>query len=357
MLYKGMKIIRLTGLKGLKGLVGLVGLVLCALASFAKSSVLPLLRPSPRVILGIEVDHFNVSFYCTLFVDFPSDAGTSVCGCVLVAPDVGLSAAHCFQRALTAAPSAFPDELFSAAHVRLYGQANPVSAALTRLATGGVFVHPDHSTATMRDDIAVFHLPRTPDSAPRLPPLRLNEFAKDWHSLGPSDRINVVGIGKTDNNLLSLGLPRVSQLSRRSCSTPTGLGAFKGWSADAFLGDICAGPFAACKAGRCADSCQGDSGGPLYRRAEDSDDGTVVLYGVVSRGSECGVVGGYPGIYTPVHKHVAFVENAARSAVPFGAPNAPNGTNGTNETFETFETFFAPEESSARGRLKPWVFF
>ena len=60
----------------------------CGVASYER------VFPSPRVIFGREVDHFNVSFYCTLFVEFPSDAGTSLCGCIVFAPGVVLSAAH-----------------------------------------------------------------------------------------------------------------------------------------------------------------------------------------------------------------------------------------------------------------------
>jgi secreted trypsin-like serine protease len=280
--------------------------------------------PSPRVILGRAVDQFNVSFYCTLFVEFPSDAGTSLCGCVVFSPGVVLSAAHCFQKALDDYGG---KEYFSSAHVRLYGQMHPVSAALTRLDHSGVYVHPGHSSQTLQNDIAVFHLPMVSTTEV----VKLNERAESWEILGPTDRLNVVGIGRTETGdvsaaydsqgALSMGLPRESQLSSRSCSEPSGFGSFQGWSWEAYGGDICAGPLNACTEGRCADSCNGDSGGPLYRRAEDSPLGVMTLFGVVSRGWECGVVGGYPGIYAPIHKHLTFIQKArSLQASAFDAP-------------------------------------
>jgi hypothetical protein len=233
--------------------------------------------PSPRVILGRAVDQFDVSFYCTLFVEFPSDAGTSLCGCVVFSPGVVLSAGHCFQKG---SDDADGKEFFSSAHVRLYGQMHPVSAALTRVVNSDVYVHPGHSSSSLRNDIAVFHLPMDSSTAP----VNLNERAADWDALGPTDRLNVVGIGRTETGLmameynskgaidpLSLGLPRETQLSRRSCLNPVGYGNFNPWTKDTAFDDICAGP--------------------MYMRAEDSPDGIAKLYGIVSRGWECGVVG------------------------------------------------------------------
>ena len=275
------------------GALGLFSFIACVLGATAYERV----YPSPRVILGREVDHFNVSFYCTLFVEFASDAGTSLCGCIVYSPGVVLTAGHCFQKG---ADDADGKEFFSAAHVRLYGQMHPVSAALTRVVNKRVFVHPGHSSVTLRNDIAVFHLPMESTTAP----VTVNRRAMNWEALGPTDRLNVVGIGRTETGTLSmeynsagkidplsLGVPREASLSRRSCFNPVGYGQLKGWTPDAAYNDICAGPLNPCVAGRCADSCSGDSGGPMYMRAQDSPDGITKLFGIVSRGWKCGIVG------------------------------------------------------------------
>ena len=279
--------------------------------------------PSPRVILGREVDQFNVSFYCTLFVEFASDAGTSLCGCVVHSPGVVLSAGHCFQK--DSDDGSGVKDFFTAAHVRLYGQTHSVSAALTKLVNTEVFIHPQHSSLSLRNDIAVFYLPMDSSTAS----VTLNQRDMDWENLGPTDRLTVVGIGRTEKGVLSmeynsegridplsLGLPRESALSRRSCSDPVGYGELKPWPLSVTYGDICTGPFNPCVEGRCADSCQGDSGGPMYMRARDSPDGVTKLFGIVSRGYKCGIAGGYPGIYSPVHDHLKFIEKySGRDAV------------------------------------------
>jgi hypothetical protein len=64
----------------------------------------------------------------------------------------------------------------------------------------------------------------------------------------------------------------------------------------------------------------------MYMRAQDSPDGITKLFGIVSRGWKCGIVGGYPGIYSPVHNHLAFIERSAGlQAQSFGAP-IPSGS-------------------------------
>jgi len=128
--------------------------------------------------------------------------------------------------------------------VRLYGHMHPVSAALTRVVNKRVFVHPGHSSVTLRNDIAVFHLPMESTTAP----VTVNRRAMNWEALGPTDRLNVVGIGRTETGTLSmeynsagkidplsLGVPREASLSRRSCFNPVGYGQLKGWTPDAHL--------------------------------------------------------------------------------------------------------------------------
>ena len=288
--------------------------------------------PSPRIILGREVNQFNVSSYCTLFVEFPSDDGTSLCGCVVYAPGLALSAAHCFQKG---AADFDGKEFFSAAHVRLYGQTHAVSAALTRVALSTVFVHPEHSSVTLQNDIAVFRLPM--DSSTEY--VELNENSANWDNLGSTDRLTVVGIGRVETGILSmvyaskgkldplsLGIPLKASLSRRACLNPSGYGQLAPWSKEVTYGDICAGPFDPCVEGRCADSCNGDSGGPLYMRSEDSPDGVTKLFGIVSRGWECGITGGYPGIYSPVHAHLEFIhESVGTQATVYDEPLTSKG--------------------------------
>jgi hypothetical protein len=119
----------------------------------------------------------------------------------------------------------------------------------------------------------------------------------------------VVGVGLNRFQALSLGSPKIAYLSRRSCSNPVGYADLRPWGQRWAHDDICTGPFGPCDSDkRCADSCGGDSGGPVYAVA---DDGSVIIYGVVSRGAgQCGITGnsgGYPGINSPTDQHLAFI--------------------------------------------------
>jgi secreted trypsin-like serine protease len=272
----------------------------------APSPVLETFYPNARVILGKSVSKTEAPFFCSLYVDFASDAGTSLCGCALIGPGLAISAAHCFVKH---SQDADPRELFSVARVRVYGELQTLHPSLITLERQTVSVHPLHSSQTMRHDIAVFSVPLFENVEYPY----LNNRRQAWSALTASDKLSVVGIGVTETGRASveydflfglIGRPRIAELSRRECSNPVGVGNLKAWSASVYGDDICAGPLTACMAGRCADSCNGDSGGPLYQLKP----GNVTLFGLVSRGSpECGKEGSYPGIYVPIDKYLPFI--------------------------------------------------
>jgi hypothetical protein len=61
-------------------------------------------------------------------------------------------------------------------------------------------------------------------------------------------------------------------------------------------------------------------------RSEDSPDGITKVFGIVSRGWECGITGGYPGIYSPVHAHLEFIhESVGTQATVFDEPLPSKG--------------------------------
>ena len=230
----------------------------------------------------------------------------------MISPTIGATAAHCLVK----------DDAtmrFSDARVRLYG--SMFSSDALRLGWGAVAVHPEYDVGgRLADDVAVFRLAEP--LAIDLP--TLNRERNAWDALTTWDRLTVVGVGRTSNNAdagsLSLGTPLYAHLSRRDCERPENLfgEALLGWSETAHLGDVCAGPYAACRPdGTCADSCRGDSGGPLFAQTSD---GNVTLYGLVSRGSpECGLTGargGRPGIYTPTDEHWMFMTTAGETLDP-----------------------------------------
>jgi hypothetical protein len=168
------------------------------------------------------------------------------------------------------------------------------------------------------DDVATIIIPGTWHILGKVD-ITLNRLRQNWDHLSSWDRLTVIGVGLDRNQALSLGAPKIAHLSRRTCVDPIGFGDLLPWDPWWVHNDICSGPFEACDIeNRCADSCGGDSGGPLYRV---STNGSVVVYGVVSRGVEqCGSTGrfgGRPGIYAATDLHLPFIETVAET---YGVP-------------------------------------
>jgi len=264
------------------------------------------LHPTARVILGQRASQFQTSFYCTLYIEFGDDSGTAVCGAAVLKDNRVLTAAHCLVRTDPSSPTNV--YLATAVFVRLYGVLRSANGALVRINMQTVRVHPEYRTYDMFADIATFEISKEFISNAFVP-LLVNEEQGNWNSLTSWDQLFVVGVGMDRNNALSLGAPRKASLSRRSCTHPVGFGDLHPWSPEWIHQDICAGPFAPCDmSGRCSSSCKGDSGGPLYHRQRNN---SVIMYGIVSRGTEhCGIsgrLGGRPGIYVSTSNYVSFI--------------------------------------------------
>ena len=290
----------------MRGVIGIL-FYFISVASSTSSEVLRHAFPSPRIILGTSLQGFSHSFYCTLYVDFASDSGTRLCGCVIIGSETILTAAHCFEKLDPV--DGVSVEYFSAARVLLYGDSRKADKLL-RVQRPNIVVHPEHSVFTLKNDIAYLKISQVQSGSQ----LIIIYEASAWDSLSSHDKLTVIGVGENerDDIAFSLGPPQMTHLSRRDCETPEGYGYFSGWTYAAHLGDICAGPFYACTEERCGDSCRGDSGGPLVFESN----GTITLFGIVSRGDYlCGTKGGRPGIYTPSHRHEQFIKQSILSSV------------------------------------------
>lgn len=276
-------------------------LAVCARCIFG---VVHHIRPSSRVILGTMVDSFDVPFYCTMFTEFNDDSGTAICGCALIEKQKAITAAHCVIR-MNGNRKEYPSAVF----IRLYGAMRTLDGEMIRLNVQKIRVAPTYRPYDLYHDIAVLEIPGA-EKVKGVTGVVINTHRETWNGLNSWNMLKVVGVGLDRNDALSLGTPRVAHLSKRSCSNPVGYGDLLPWFLDTYHDDICAGPFTPCDADyRCADSCKGDSGGPLYSTANN---GSVVVYGVVSRGSDsCGVTGqfdGRPGIYAPTDLHMVFIQ-------------------------------------------------
>ncbi|AZQ38431.1 MULTISPECIES: S1 family peptidase [Streptomyces] len=193
-----------------------------------------------------------------------TDASQSqFCGGTLVSATKVVTAAHCLV-----------DETTSSVRVvggRTYR--NGTNGTVSRVSD--IWIHPDYTTATEGNDVAVLTLST---SMPYTTASYVDSSDTGVYAAGTTARIVGWGTtssgGSSSNQLRTATVPTVSDSSCRSS-----------YGSDFIQSDmVCAGYTSGG-----VDTCQGDSGGPLLIGG--------VLAGIVSWGEGCAQAG-YPGVYT-----------------------------------------------------------
>ncbi|MFH0521098.1 S1 family peptidase [Streptomyces sp. M41] len=193
-----------------------------------------------------------------------TDASQSqFCGGTLVSANKVVTAAHCMVGETTSS-------------VRVVGgrtYRNGTNGTVSRVSD--IWVHPDYTTATEGDDVAVLTLST---SMPYKPASYVDPSDTGVYATGATARIIGWGTtssgGSSSNRLRTATVPVVAD---SSCASSYG--------SDFVKSDmVCAG-----RTSGGVDTCQGDSGGPLLIGG--------VLAGITSWGEGCAQAG-YPGVYT-----------------------------------------------------------
>jgi trypsin len=225
------------------------------------------------------------------------------CGGVLIAPDIVLSAGHCFNYTdVVHANTAIAD------HDKRFLQGNN-STRINIIGTDSVkkgrwnqafgikdewkIIHPLYNELSMTHDLMIIRLPKPVEDAT---PIHLNKY--DTIPI-PEDDIKILGWGLTDQydqfsvseELLRADLfyvnNEVCQLFYDDYNHVITNDMLCGYSGDG------------------QDSCQGDSGGPMVvKRSEDPTDHELV--GIVSWGIGCGL--GVPGVYSRISSSYEWIK-------------------------------------------------
>lgn len=204
------------------------------------------------------------------------------CGGTLIAPDVVLSAAHCFAAGIPWKPSDYEVVAGRTALLRGTGEVRNVVE---------VSLHPRYDKVTNRFDVAVLRL-ETPIET--IAPVRLVARASTRFQT-PGKKLTVAGWGSTIGYPATDFYPPTFYPSR-----------MREASVKLVEGSVCRSLYAAentpitpsqqlCAAELGRDSCQGDSGGPLFADRLSR----IVQVGIVSFGSGCADPE-FPGVYTRI---------------------------------------------------------
>ncbi|MDO6543733.1 S1 family serine peptidase [Photobacterium sanguinicancri] len=280
----------------------IVLLLLCfaSLPVFASSPTV-----SPRIIGGVTSQNDELPWQVYLNISFTD--GTYVCGGVLVAQDVVLTAAHCLQNGgLTA----------NAADIKVWAGISSVFSASSRnvLSVSRRTINNSYNASRFSNDIAVLRLATpAPDSAKPILIAnqdqidRANTEFQTSYTQGGNNPANLLvsGWGSTSVNGSSgssdLQQTLLTGVPDNTCNNQWGSGVTSG-EANIFVCAISPSPLVV------RDSCFGDSGGPLVwqdpLRASDSDFGLRLL-GLVSFGDGC--ASSLPGVYTEVVSFTAWI--------------------------------------------------
>jgi len=222
------------------------------------------------------------------------------CGCTMIAPNVALTAAHCFEFAHYVKVG------------KLYRDTTRNEGRGLRVETYKVKrrkKHPNFDEYLFSNDVMLLKLSgRTKKPLVKIQMSSVTRYV--------NEEMTVVGFGFTSSEsqipATTLRDVTVEYVDAPECKN--------------YYGDLLDYESQFCAGAKGKDACQGDSGGPIF---ENRKDGRIVQVGIVSWGYKCG---GFPGVYTDlsqpkisqfIHKTVCNLRNgfSARSCLKGKLPN------------------------------------
>ena len=270
-----------------------------------------------KVVNGEVVRHLAFRFFVTVYVTF-SDR-TRMCGGVIYDRAHVLTAGHCLYGV-----SARPDRII----VRAFDNTNIFDKNTKEdYGVSSYAMHPLYTDVPLHNDYAVVRV--TKNFTFGADQVAFASSRHVWEQNSNDDALLTVGHGITETGKVSQEL-RVAKLAR----VPT---ASCGYAHETLGNDFCAKSFYACENGKCQDSCQGDSGGPLFQTKLDATskgyhdqipDGGVIVFGLTKGGSGCGS-NSTPGIYSPVHLALSWLQTFAATGVAGGEEDGVYHTGAT----------------------------
>ena len=241
--------------------------------------------PSPReldtrIVGGYPAAKGRYPYFTAVRFYQASGAGYASCGGTLIAKDIILCAAHCYDSTDFSLASSF---------VRVGIENTLVTTGYYQAYMEKVIPHPSYNSATFKNDVLVIKLKT---AITQVAPVALNTNSA-VPAVGAAEIVFGFGTtssgGSTSKVLLEVGQNAVSYTT---CNNYYGI-----------IFD--AGMTCSYSAGK--DSCQGDSGGPLILGGSSSA-ATDIQVGIVSFGDGCAKIG-VPGVYTRVSYYAPWIQS------------------------------------------------
>lgn len=289
----------------------MIRLLLPALGSAALLMAAPLAAQNyavqPRIYGGDDARQGDWPWMAYVAIEYTARP-SQLCGGVLIAPDLLVTAAHCVFNESTQSNFIYVlvDEVDK--------NADTFSSAAF---APNIIPHEayDPLAENYQNDIAILKLNDQLDVArfPSLGSLSDVAYLENLSPSGRNDIMTALGWGRTESSTVSfpdiLQQVQIDYIPRATCSSQ--------WSSNPDVtittGMLCAAePNPPTSAGQ--DTCNGDSGGPLLIGSPTRPQ----VLGLTSFGSTCGPANP-PAVYTNIAHHIGWIEEKAAS---FGSPVA-----------------------------------
>lgn len=234
-----------------------------------------------RIVGGKSVpSSYNYPFIASILTYSSKKGFYHVCGGSLIAPDIVLSAAHCYDEAKQVQIGRLDyTEEFQDSAVSTFNIINKRK-------------HPNFNQKNFNYDFALFQLD-IPDVFHAPITLQL------WPNLKQEDTFKIMGWGATVKEGKASKILRESEVElipNEQCEKSYGN---KNLITDAMICTLKAG----------VDACQGDSGGPLIRWEPTRNGGLWEQVGVISWGMDCANIK-YPGVYAKISVGYQWIQEA-----------------------------------------------